>query len=247
MRIGRPAASRPVAICSRQPGLPDTITSASVLRMFCTLRSRRSGSGVGLEQVVDAGRSAADFRLGDLADGDAGNGLQEAARLRAHALRMLQMAGVVIRRFELNGSSRRARLELCEHFGNVLALRGERLRLRGVCRIVAQQMAVSLHRGAAARCVDDDGVGVGVFERVDQFPGRRHGIFFFAGMLGERTAAPLRLRNDDFAAFGGEDARGRLVDTSEEHTLDASERAVRPAYAAALAQECAPAERPVRM
>ena len=97
-------------------------------------------------------------------------------------------------------------------------------RLRGVCRIVAQQMAVSFHRGAAARCVDDDGVGVGAFERVDQLPGRRHGIFFFAGVLGERAAALLRLRNDDFAAFGGEDARGRLVDISEEHTLDASEQ-----------------------
>ena len=31
-------------------------------------------------------------------------------------------------------------------------------------------MAVSLHRGSAARCVDDDGVGVGRVERVDEFP-----------------------------------------------------------------------------
>jgi hypothetical protein len=47
-------------------------------------------------------------------------------------------------------------------------------------------------------------------------------------MLGERTAAPLSLRNDDFATFGGEDPRGGLVDTSEEHTLDASEQQCDP-------------------
>ena len=116
-------------------------------------------------------------------------------------------------------------------------------RLRGVCRIVAQQVAVSLHRGAATRGVDDDGVGVGAFERVDQFSRRRHGIFFFAGVFGERSAARLRLRHDDFAAFRGEHARRRLVDVSEEHTLDASEQQ-RDAPALLLpAPECARADR----
>src|SRR5687768_4322203 len=63
---------------------------------------------LGLEQVVDAGRAAADFGLGDLPHGDARDRLQQAARLRAYTLRVLKMTGVVIRSLERNRTSRRA-------------------------------------------------------------------------------------------------------------------------------------------
>ncbi len=69
-----------------------------------------------LEQIVDTRRSAANIRFRDFAHGHTGDRLQQTSRLRADTLRMLQMAGVVIGGLELDGTSRRARLEVCEHF-----------------------------------------------------------------------------------------------------------------------------------
>ena len=96
MRSGRPAASRPVAICRRQPGLLETIDLGFGLQDVLHLAIAQFGCRLRLEQVVDACRPAADFRFGDLAHVNAGNRLQQAPRLSAHALRMLKVTGVVI-------------------------------------------------------------------------------------------------------------------------------------------------------
>src|SRR5687768_5246685 len=136
--------------------------------------------GLGFEEIVDPGGTAADFGFGNLMHADTWNRLQEPARLHAHALGMLQMTGVVISGLERHGASRRARLELYQHFRNVLALRGERLRLCGVHGVVAQQMTVAFHCRAAPCSIDDDGIGIRRFERVDELPRRRHRVLFFA-------------------------------------------------------------------
>ena len=115
--------------------------------------------GVRLQHVVDAGRPAADLRFGYLAQLETRDRLQQPARLRAYTLRMLQVTRVVIRGLQLNGAPGRARLELCQDFGNVLALRGEGSGFRCVRRIVAKQVPVSLHRRAAAGSIDDDRIG----------------------------------------------------------------------------------------
>ncbi len=70
-------------------------------------------------------------------------------------------------------------------------------------------------------------------ERVDQTPRGLHRIFFFAGVLGERAAALLRLRNHHLAAFGREHAGGGFVDICEKYALDAAEQ-----QADALALRC---------
>ena len=137
---------------------------------------------------------------------------QQLPRLRAHALGMLQMAGVVIRRLQRHRPSRRPRFEVGQHFGNVAALRGKRLRAFGVCRIVAQQVTVPLHRRPAAGGVDHDGVDVGSLERIDQSPRGRHRVLLFAGVFRQRSAAPCVCGNHHLAAFRREHSRGRLVD-----------------------------------
>ena len=50
---------------------------------------------VGLHEIVDSRGAAADGGLGDLGEFESGNTREQRSRLRAHALRMLQMARVV--------------------------------------------------------------------------------------------------------------------------------------------------------
>lgn len=51
--------------------------------------------GVGLNEIVDSGGAAADGGLGNLDELKPGNSREQIARLRTHALRVLQMAGIV--------------------------------------------------------------------------------------------------------------------------------------------------------
>lgn len=84
-------------------------------------------------------------------------------------------------------------------------------------------MAVLFHVGTAAGGVDDDGIGVGLFEDVDRLAGEGKRRGFFSGVDAERAATGLILWGDDFAALGGEDAGGGGVDVREEGALDAAE------------------------
>jgi hypothetical protein len=65
----------PDAIWVMQPMLPVAIASGRVRSMLATFRSR-AARDLGLEQVVGAGRAAADVALGHVADGEAGLGEQ---------------------------------------------------------------------------------------------------------------------------------------------------------------------------
>ena len=137
---------------------------------------------------------------------------------------MLQVTRVVIRGLQSNGAPGRARLELCQDFGNVLALRRERSGFRCVRRIVAKQVPVSLHRRPAAGSIDDNRIGVGDVECVDELSCGRHGVGFLAGVFRERPAARLPLRDDHFAAFSRQYASRCFVDVPEEHPLHAPEQ-----------------------
>ena len=58
---------------------------------------------LGIKQVVDAGRAAAERGFGDFGDLEAGNPASRLARLLLHSLRVLQMAGIVIGDAHLRG------------------------------------------------------------------------------------------------------------------------------------------------
>src|SRR5215467_3541152 len=53
--------------------------------------------GVRLNKIVDSCRATADGGLGNFRELDSRNACEQSPRLRAHALRMLQMAGIVER------------------------------------------------------------------------------------------------------------------------------------------------------
>ena len=83
-------------------------------------------------------------------------------------------------------------------------------------------MAVLLHRGAAAGRVADDGVEPLRFEDVDQPAREAARLLHPARVQAQGSAAALRLRNDDRAAFRAQDARGRRIHAREEDALHAA-------------------------
>ncbi len=178
--------------------------------------------GLRLQQVVDACGAAAERWLGDLGDFELRNLCEQMAWLLEDALRVTQVAGVVIRDAHRQRISWRNGRKLAENLCDVFALCGEGGGTGGPFGVVAEQVAVLLHRGAAAGSVDDDGIDVGGFEHGDDVAGHRGGLVFEAGVDHQGPAAGLILWRDDLAAFSGEHARGGGVDVGEEDLLDAS-------------------------
>src|SRR5271156_1498934 len=109
-----------------------------------------------------------------------------------------------------------------EDFGDVFALCGECAGAISPLRVVAEEVAVPLHRGAATGGVDNDRVDVGSFEEGDQISSHLGGLVFEAGVDHESSAAGLAGWSDDLEAFCGEDTRCGCVDVREEDLLDAA-------------------------
>ena len=125
-------------------------------RMFARLSLAQLPRGLGLDEVVNPGRPAADRRLGHFDNLQAGDRRQHLPGLELNPLGVLEVTGVVVRDTQRHGwrgarGGRSARTsETSRH------LRGECAGAVGVGRVVAQQVAVLLHRRAAAGGVDDD-------------------------------------------------------------------------------------------
>ena len=151
--------------------------------------------------------------------------LKQRARLGADALRVRQVTGVVI------GDAQRHRLRAApaggrsrERLGDVADLRRESRGPRGPLRVVRQQLAVLLHRRAAAGRVHHDLSTGWAALRTPRSAARAkaRASSSCAGVQRERAAAALAGRRDDVAALGGEHPGGRGVDVAEEHALDAA-------------------------
>ena len=114
------------------------------------------------------------------------------------------------------------RWHAAEDFGNVFALCGECLGTSGPLRVVAEKMAVFLHRRAATCGIDDNGVNVGGFEESNELAGHCGGLVFEAGVDHEGPAARLAGWNDDLKTLRAEQACGRGVNVGEKSLLDAT-------------------------
>jgi hypothetical protein len=101
---------------------------------------------IGLHQVIDAGAAAADVGFGRRQELDAGNSLQQGTRLRAYALPVGKMAGIVIHD---TGGQRPPDgplfTELDEQLGHVAHFLGDGFCTPGPFRIAGEQLAVFLH------------------------------------------------------------------------------------------------------
>ena len=115
-----------------------------------------------------------------------------------------------------SGLRGRDRRQLAEDLGDVFALCGEGGGAGCPFGVVAEEVAVLLHGGAAAGGVDDDGVDVGGLEEGDDVARHCGGLLFEAGVDHQGSAAGLVFGRDDLAAFSGEDACGGGVDVGEE-------------------------------
>ena len=82
-------------------------------------------SRLGVEHVPHPGRAAADLGRGDLAQRRAGD-VEQPARLGPHALRVREVAGIVVRHRQRQWVPGRHRAELDEYLGRVSHLAGER-------------------------------------------------------------------------------------------------------------------------
>ena len=176
----------------------------------------------GVQQVVRAGAAAADLRLDDLPQLDAGDRTQQPTWLVAYALRVGQVARVLV------GHSHRQRValgdgpELVEQLGDVAGPGGEGLGALRPARLVTQLMGVLLQVGAAPRGVRHDGLDIRSLEGLDDPLGEVDRLALPAGVRGERTAAALLRWDDDLAALRGQDPHGRGVHVGEEGPLHAA-------------------------
>jgi hypothetical protein len=189
--------------------------------------------GFRLEEVVDTGRAAAERGLGDLGNFQLRNLREEIAGLLKDLLGVTKVACVVIRDADGKRIALRDRWDAAENFGDVFAFGGESLGASSPLGVVAEEVAVLLHRGAAAGGVDDDGVDIGGFEEDDDVAGHGGGLVFETGVDHESTAAGLAGWGDDLEAFRRKDARGGGVHVGEKDLLDtASEHAYATAWSA---------------
>ena len=144
------------------------------------------------------------------------NRFQQVSRLVAHALAMGEMTGVLISNSHFQGGEFTHKAEIAEKLRGILDDRAESLRLLRVDRIVAQQMVVLFHGGAAAGGVDDDGIDISVEESIDVAPGHLSRRRAFAVVKVERTATDLILGKDNVAAVASQHAHGGFVHVAEE-------------------------------
>src|SRR5262245_23574800 len=154
----------------------------------------------GMGNVVYPGAAATSVGSFHFVQLDFRNRFQQVSWLVAHALAVREMAGVLISKSHLQGGEFTYKAEIAEKLRGILDDGAKSLRLLRVDRIVAQQMVVLFHGGAAASGVNNNGIDIGVQEGIDVAPGhsfRRHG---FAVVKVERATTNLLWGKDNVAA-----------------------------------------------
>ncbi len=120
-----------------------------------------------------------------------GNHGEQRPRLAANLLAVAEVARVVIRHLERNGTARRDRPECHQELGDVLDLGDEPSRF--VVQFRGQDVRVVLEHRTAAGGVDDDRVDAGRFERLEVAPGKLEGRPLDPRVVVDRAAArPVR-------------------------------------------------------
>src|ERR1017187_6032008 len=174
-----------------------------------------------LQQVINASRTAAQRALGNLSHFQPRNSAEQLPRLRLDALRVQQMAGIVISDAHLEWLSRRLRLQFAKNLGDVLASCRESSGARSPGRVVAQKIAVFLHGRSAAGGIDNNSVHLRSLEDRDHLPGQFGSFVFQSGVNHQRATAGLFARNHNLAAFRGQHARSSRVHVRKEDLLHA--------------------------
>ena len=187
------------------------------------------GRDLRLQDVVSPGRAAANMPFRDFDHRKSGVA-QELPGLLVDPLAMLHGARRMIGHADVAPAPRRLDLLLRGEFRDVLGQRRDEFRLGGIVAgmtgIVCEQVGVILHRGAAARGVDNDGVERPMLALqmpgVDVLPGHRLCLGLVAHVQRQRPAAAHAIRQHHVVAQIVEEAHGGVVDLRAQHLLRAA-------------------------
>src|SRR5580704_10288838 len=161
------AAAKAVHELKQATGVSGNYNVSACREQIVDLATPKLRGGVGLKKIKHSRGTTAERRLGDLGDLEFGNSGKQSSRLFAYALRMLQMAGIVIGHAQLDRMARSRWRQFAQHFGDVFAFGGEGLSAFGPLRVVAQQVSVFLHGRSTTGRIDNDGVDTCMLERRD--------------------------------------------------------------------------------
>ena len=129
-------------------------------RIDSTLRRAQFGSDFRLINVVGSGGTTAHAGIGDFHQAQIGNGSQQRSRLATVALRMQQMAGVLIDNAALAWKS----LHLAQAQTSQVGAEVDDFGREGSCargiRLALEEQLVVFHAGAAAGCCGNNGIHV---------------------------------------------------------------------------------------
>ena len=181
----------PLPICVMQPMLPVAMACGARRLDVGDLAVAQLRGDLRLEDVVGAGRAAAEMAFRHVHDGEAG-AAQQLLRLGLDLLAMLHGAGGMIGELQAALGLRQVLRE--QEFGDVLRLGADRLGLLRIGGIEPQHVAIVLDGGAAARGGDDHGIDIGLGPLVDGAAGAGQRILLLAHVVGERAAAGLLAR-----------------------------------------------------
>src|SRR6266699_4168624 len=177
-----------------------------------------------LDQVVDAGATAADVCLRNVHHLDPRNATQHLTWLQTDALRMGKMAGVMVGYAQLDGMARRHRLQLGQDLRDVPYRVRECSGAFGVLGVVAQQVSILLHSGATTGGIDHHCIYSPDLKRIDQTPCIIQALFFASRVNAECATASLSRRHDNITPFGCQDAHSGSIDGIKEHALHTAQQ-----------------------
>ena len=170
---------------------------------------------LGLHQVVDAGRPAAEVGLGEIDQPEPRDRAQDCARRLPHALAVREVTGLVVGHGQVERPPR-LRQVLRQELADVPHPRAD----GGRPRVIPEEMPVVAESRSAASGVRDDPVGVREGRGVP--PGQLPRGAPIAPVEMKRAAAPLLLGHDHAVPGARQEAHRRAVDLGEELRLDAS-------------------------
>src|SRR5439155_17704592 len=151
--------------------------------------------------VVDPGAAAADLRLFELDELESRHGSQQGPRRLADALRVPQVAGVLIGGPRPDGSEVAIEVDGRQELGHVFEARAESLRaLEVLPLLLLEKLRVFLQDGAAPGGIGDNRVEVAAEKRLKVLPGKLAGDVSNTGVDVQRSAAPLLLWDHHLAA-----------------------------------------------
>ena len=155
-KMGSVRSPRCAAIWSAQPGFAAATASAPGRGRLRGLARAELRRGLRLDEVVDAGRAAAQLPLGRLEQLEAGDRAQQARGCCAHLLGVGEVAGVVVGDAQRQRMARRALVVLGEELVHVARSWPRRPPPGRPSPGRRQQVRVVLHARAAAGHVDHD-------------------------------------------------------------------------------------------